>query len=84
MTPVLTDTLDHNDSICEVNPLGKIPALEDGGGFVRLFVVGLAHCEIGQMLAHEPSKAVLQRLERDLRARVRGQPGTLAGGGAAL
>ena len=31
VTPVLTDTLDHNDSICEVNPLGKIPALEDGG-----------------------------------------------------
>ena len=29
VTPVLTDTLDHNDSICEVNPLGKIPALED-------------------------------------------------------
>ena len=29
--PVLTDTLDPNDSICEVNPLGKIPALEDGG-----------------------------------------------------
>ena len=27
--PVLTDTLDPNDSICEVNPLGKIPALED-------------------------------------------------------
>ena len=31
MTPVLTDTLDPNDSICEVNPLGKIPALEDDG-----------------------------------------------------
>ena len=31
VTPVLTDTLDHNDSICEVNPLCKIPALEDGG-----------------------------------------------------
>ena len=31
VTPLLTDTLDHNDSICEVNPLGKIPALEDGG-----------------------------------------------------
>ena len=31
VTPVLTDTLDHNDSICEVNPLGKIPALEDDG-----------------------------------------------------
>jgi len=31
VTPVLTDTLDPNDSICEVNPLGKIPALEDGG-----------------------------------------------------
>ena len=29
--PVLTDTLDPNDSICEVNPLGKIPALEDDG-----------------------------------------------------
>ena len=29
VTPVLTDTLDPNDSICEVNPLGKIPALED-------------------------------------------------------
>ena len=28
---VLTDTLDPNDSICEVNPLGKIPALEDDG-----------------------------------------------------
>ena len=31
VTAVLTDTLDPNDSICEVNPLGKIPALEDGG-----------------------------------------------------
>ena len=31
VTPVLTDTLDPNDSIFEVNPLGKIPALEDGG-----------------------------------------------------
>ena len=31
VTPVLTDTLDHNDSICDINPLGKIPALEDGG-----------------------------------------------------
>ena len=31
VTPILTDTLDPNDSICEVNPLGKIPALEDGG-----------------------------------------------------
>jgi glutathione S-transferase len=31
VTPVLTDTLDPNDSICEVNPLGKIPALEDNG-----------------------------------------------------
>jgi len=31
VTPVLTDTLDPNDSICEVNPLGKIPALEDCG-----------------------------------------------------
>ena len=31
VTPVLTDTLDPNDSICEVNPLGKIPALEDAG-----------------------------------------------------
>ena len=31
VTPVLTDTLDHNDSICEVNPLGKIADLEDGG-----------------------------------------------------
>ena len=31
VTSVLTDTLDHNDSICEVNPLGKIPALEDCG-----------------------------------------------------
>ncbi len=31
VTPVLTDTLDPNDSICEVNPLGKIPALEDDG-----------------------------------------------------
>ena len=31
VTRVLTDTLDPNDSICEVNPLGKIPALEDGG-----------------------------------------------------
>jgi glutathione S-transferase len=29
--PVLTDTLDPNDSICDVNPLGKIPALEDDG-----------------------------------------------------
>ena len=28
---VLTDTLDPDDSICEVNPLGKIPALEDDG-----------------------------------------------------
>ena len=28
---VLTDTLDPNDSICEVNPLGKIPVLEDDG-----------------------------------------------------
>ena len=27
VTPVLTDTLDPNDSICDVNPLGKIPAL---------------------------------------------------------
>ena len=31
VTPVLTDTLDPNDSIFEVNPLGKIPALEDDG-----------------------------------------------------
>ena len=31
LKPVLTDTLDPNDSICEVNPLGKIPALEDDG-----------------------------------------------------
>ena len=31
VTPVLTDTLDPNDSICKVNPLGKIPALEDDG-----------------------------------------------------
>ena len=31
VTPVLTDTLDPNDTICEVNPLGKIPALEDDG-----------------------------------------------------
>ena len=31
VTVVPTDTLDPNDSICEVNPLGKIPALEDGG-----------------------------------------------------
>ena len=31
VTPVLTDTLDPTDSICEVNPLGKIPALEDDG-----------------------------------------------------
>ena len=31
VTPVLTDTLDPNGSICEVNPLGKIPALEDDG-----------------------------------------------------
>ncbi|MDA9022182.1 glutathione S-transferase family protein [Alphaproteobacteria bacterium] len=31
VTPVLTDTLDPNDSICEVNPLGKIPTLEDDG-----------------------------------------------------
>ena len=31
VTPVLTDTLDPNDSICEVNPLGKIPALENDG-----------------------------------------------------
>ena len=31
VTPVLTDTLDPNDIICEVNPLGKIPALEDDG-----------------------------------------------------
>jgi glutathione S-transferase len=31
VTPVLTDTLDPDDSICEVNPLGKIPALEDDG-----------------------------------------------------
>ena len=31
VTAVLTDTLDPNDSICEVNPLGKIPALEDNG-----------------------------------------------------
>ncbi|MDC3193319.1 glutathione S-transferase family protein [Alphaproteobacteria bacterium] len=31
VTPVLTDTLDPNDSICDVNPLGKIPALEDVG-----------------------------------------------------
>lgn len=30
VTPILTDTLDPNDSIGEVNPLGKIPALEDG------------------------------------------------------
>ncbi|MDC1407343.1 glutathione S-transferase family protein [Candidatus Puniceispirillum sp.] len=29
--PVLTDTLDPNDRICDVNPLGKIPALEDDG-----------------------------------------------------
>lgn len=29
--PILTDTLDPNDSICDVNPLGKIPALEDEG-----------------------------------------------------
>ena len=32
VTPVLTDTLDHKDSICEVNPLGKIPALERSDG----------------------------------------------------
>jgi glutathione S-transferase len=31
VTPVLTDTLDPDDSICDVNPLGKIPALEDDG-----------------------------------------------------
>ena len=31
VTPVLTDTLDPNDTIGEVNPLGKIPALEDDG-----------------------------------------------------
>ena len=31
VTPVLTDTLDPNDSICKVNPLGKIPTLEDNG-----------------------------------------------------
>jgi glutathione S-transferase len=31
VTPVLTDTLDPNDGIFEVNPLGKIPALEDDG-----------------------------------------------------
>ncbi|MDC0101203.1 glutathione S-transferase family protein [Alphaproteobacteria bacterium] len=31
VTPVLTDTLDPNDRICDVNPLGKIPALEDDG-----------------------------------------------------
>ena len=31
VSPVLTDTMDPNDNICEVNPLGKIPALEDGG-----------------------------------------------------
>ncbi|MDC1169451.1 glutathione S-transferase family protein [bacterium] len=31
VTHVLTDTLDPNDSICDVNPLGKIPALEDDG-----------------------------------------------------
>ena len=31
VTPVLTDTLDPNDSIYDVNPLGKIPALEDDG-----------------------------------------------------
>ena len=31
VSPVLTATLDPNDSICEVNPLGKIPALEDDG-----------------------------------------------------
>ncbi|NCW30310.1 MAG: glutathione S-transferase, partial [Alphaproteobacteria bacterium] len=27
VTPVLTDTMDPNDGICTVNPLGKIPAL---------------------------------------------------------
>ncbi|MBL6596614.1 MAG: glutathione S-transferase family protein [Candidatus Puniceispirillum sp.] len=31
VTPVLTDTMDPNDGICTVNPLGKIPALEDDG-----------------------------------------------------
>ena len=31
VTMVLTDTLDPSDSICEVNPLGKIPALEKDG-----------------------------------------------------
>jgi len=31
VTPVLTDTLDPNDSICDVNPLGKIPAIIDDG-----------------------------------------------------
>ena len=31
VTPVLTDTLDPNDIISEVNPLGKIPVLEDDG-----------------------------------------------------
>ena len=28
---VPTNTLDPDDSICDVNPLGKIPALENGG-----------------------------------------------------
>ena len=31
VTLVPTNTMDTNDSICEVNPLGKIPALEDNG-----------------------------------------------------
>ena len=31
VSPVLTDTMDPNDNICDVNPLGKIPVLEDGG-----------------------------------------------------
>ena len=30
VTPVLTDTMDPSDSISKVNPLGKIPTLEDG------------------------------------------------------
>ena len=31
VTLVPTNTMDTNDSICEVNPLGKIPTLEDNG-----------------------------------------------------
>ena len=31
VTSVLTDTLNPNDGISEINPLGKIPALEDNG-----------------------------------------------------